>query len=90
METFLLQGIVVEDNAANLEAVLDPQDDQEVTETETAEPDNTEEDVGEGEPPHEEEEGVEAGDGEEAAAEADNAAEEESPDGGDDGGDGGE
>ena len=42
-----MQGIVVEDNAANLEAVLDPQDDQEVTETETAEPDNTEEDVGE-------------------------------------------
>ena len=51
----LLQGIVVEDNAANLEAVLDPQDDQENNDEDTTELEGTE-DVGE---PQEEEAGEE-------------------------------
>ena len=72
----LLQGIVVEDNAANLEAVLDPQDDQENNDEDTTELEGTE-DVGEAEPQEEEA-------GEEVAAEDETGAEEESPEGGDD------
>ena len=77
-----MQGIVVEDDAANLEAVLDPQDDEETNE----EPANTEVELGEDQPPAENEGEGEAGeancDGEDAAEEV---AEEESPDA--DGGD---
>ena len=65
----LLQGIVVEDNAANLEAVLDPQDDQENNDEENTEQEGAE-DVGEAEPQEEE-------------AEEEAAAEEESPEDGD-------
>merc|ERR1712072_1673991 len=56
------EGIVVEDNAANLEAVLDPQDDQENNDEA-----NVSQDVGEAEP--QEEEASEAEAEEEAAAE---------------------
>merc|ERR1712045_953272 len=70
------EGIVVEDNAANLEAVLDPQDDQEQDE-DNAEQEEAAEDVGEAEAEPEEEE---AG---EAEAEEETGVEEESPEGGD-------
>jgi len=76
------EGIVVEDNAANLEAVLDPQDDQEQDE-DNAEQEEAVEDVGEAEAEPEEEEAGEAEAEEEVAAEEETGAEEESPEGGD-------
>ena len=82
MLIFLLQGIVVEDNAANLEAVLDPQDDQEQDE-DNAKQEEAVEDVGEAEAEPEEEEAGEAEAEEEVAAEEETGAEEESPEGGD-------
>ena len=74
-QLILLQGIVVEDNAANLEAVLDPQDDQENNDEDNTEEEGAE-DVGEAEPQEDEAD-------EEAPAEEETGAEEESPDGGD-------
>merc|ERR1711983_605412 len=74
------EGIVVEDNAANLEAVLDPQDDQENNEEDSPEQETNEDAAEEDTPQQEEGEGGEdAGDDEEAAdvTEEDNTAEEE-------------